>query len=236
MIKKIHYIWLGGKPKSMLIKRCIKSWRKHMPDWEIIEWNESNLNIDINKYCREAYDAKKYAFASDVLRFDILYREGGLYFDIDVKMLKSFEPLTQSEEAFTGFENGCFLAPGLVLYAKEPFNIHYKNMLDLYSKTSFILPDGSYNLKVVGSHFYDCIKEHGFVLDNTLQRYSGLTVFPSDYFCPSNYSRTIKNYTANTYSDHLGNASWMSPKERMRRFISKVAHYFLGSAPIRKKK
>lgn len=78
MVQKTHYIWLGNKDKPSIIKKCFRTWRKMMPDWEIIEWNETNLNIDINKYCLQAYDARKYAFAADILRFDILYREGGL--------------------------------------------------------------------------------------------------------------------------------------------------------------
>ena len=221
MIKKIHYIWLGGNPKSRLIKKCIKSWQKHMPDWEIIEWNESNLNIDINTYCRQAYDAKKYAFASDVLRFDILYREGGLYFDIDVKMLKNFETLVQENEAFCGFENNKRLAPGLVLYAKQLGNPIYKQIVDLYSESSFIKDDGSYNLKVVGDYFYDIVSKYGIVLEDKYQKIDNMTIFPSEYFCPTDGIRSVDNYTPNTYSVHLYAATWVNKQKKRKDALRK---------------
>jgi len=227
MIKKIHYIWLGGNPKSRLMKKCIKSWHKYMPDWEIVEWNESNLNIDINTYCRQAYDAKKYAFASDVLRFDILYREGGLYFDIDVKMLKSFEPLVKDHEAFCGFENKDRLGPGLVLYAKNPGNPIFKDVFELYNNLSFINDDGSYNLKVVGDYFYDVVSKYGIALDNNLQKTDYMTVFPSEYFCPTDGIRSIDNYSSNTYSVHLYAGTWVNKKKRSEDGIRKFFYTVL---------
>lgn len=87
--KKIHYCWFGGNPKSDLILTCIKSWKNFCPDYEIIEWNENNWDINYNQYTREAYQAKKWAFVSDVARLDIVYRYGGLYLDTDVE-LKAF--------------------------------------------------------------------------------------------------------------------------------------------------
>lgn len=233
MVKKIHYIWLGGNPKSRLIKKCIKSWQKHMPDWEIIEWNESNLNIDINDYCRQAYDAKKYAFASDVLRFDILYREGGLYFDTDVKMLKSFEPLVRSYESFCGFENKARLAPGLVLYANQPGNPIYKQVVDLYTKSSFINDDGSNNLKVVGDYFYDIVSQYGIVLEDKYQKIDDMTVFPSDYFCPTDGIRSVENYTQNTYSVHLYAATWVNKKKRRKDLLRKAFYTILGPKSVK---
>ena len=91
--KTIHYIWLGKKREPKILKNCKKTWKKLCPDYTIKRWDEKNLNIDINKYCRQAYDAKKYAFASDVLRFDVLCKHGGIYVDIDVKMIKNFDNL-----------------------------------------------------------------------------------------------------------------------------------------------
>ena len=233
MVKKIHYIWLGGNPKSHLIKKCIKSWQKHMPDWEIVEWNETNLNIDINKYCRQAYDAKKYAFASDVLRFDILYREGGLYFDIDVKMLKSFEPLVENNKAFCGFENNNTINPGLVLYTKEKGNPIFREMLDLYKTINFINEDGSYNLKTVCSHFYDLVSNYGVVLNNTYQEIEHITIFPSDYFCPTDGIRSIDNYTPNTYSVHLFAGTWVNKKKRRKDALRKFFYTVLSPRGVR---
>ena len=150
--KTIHYIWLGGKKKPHVIRQCIKSWRKFFPGWDIKEWNESNVNLDINRYCRQAYDARKYAFASDVLRFDILYRYGGIYFDTDVKVLKSFAPLMEQCDAFSGFENEC-VAPGLVLYSKEPNNPLFAQMLKSYEEREFLTKANGYDLKTQVQQF-----------------------------------------------------------------------------------
>lgn len=90
MNKTIHYFWFGGSPKTRLIEKCIASWHKYFPDFEIKEWNEENFDVRQNEYISQAYDAKKYAFVSDFARFKVLYDEGGLYFDTDVEVVKSF--------------------------------------------------------------------------------------------------------------------------------------------------
>lgn len=224
MVKKIHYIWLGGKKKSRAIQRCIKSWEKYMPDWEVIEWNETNLNIDINSYCRQAYNEKKYAFASDVLRFDILYREGGLYFDTDVKMLKSFEKLVNENEAFTGFEYEGKINPGLVLYSKNPGNDILKKALDLYDITSFFNIDGTYNLKVVGEYFMEILSKFGFLPTGKYQKLGGFTIFPATYFCPTDGIRSISNFTKDTYSVHLYAGTWVNKKKKASDFVRRIAY------------
>ncbi len=231
--KIIHYIWLGGKPKPRVIRQCIKSWEKYFPDWEIREWNESNVNLDINRYCRQAYDAQKYAFASDVLRFDILYRYGGLYFDTDVKVLKSFAPLIGQYNAFAGFENEA-VNPGLVLYSQKPNNPLFAQMLESYEKRDFLTGPNEYDLKTVVQQFTEVLVEHGLVCNNTQQTVDGFTVFPREYFCPADYSGVIANQTDNTYSVHLFAASWLSPKERYKLQIRKWILKLIG--PLRRKK
>ena len=115
--KKLHYIWIGEKPLPDLAKKCIESWKKFCPDYEIVAWDESNLNIDINEYCREAYDARKFAFASDVLRYDVIYREGGIYMDIDVELIKPIDDMLENK-MFLGFENPKCVNPGLIMGAE----------------------------------------------------------------------------------------------------------------------
>ena len=91
--KIIHYCWFGGKEKPEDVKRYIASWEKYCPDYEIKEWNESNFDIHENDYCREAYEAKKWAFVTDYVRLKALYEEGGFYMDTDVEVVKSLDPL-----------------------------------------------------------------------------------------------------------------------------------------------
>ena len=131
MNKTIHYFWFGDSPKSRLIEKCIASWHKYFPDFEIKEWNEENFDVRQNEYISQAYDAKKYAFVSDFARLKVLYDEGGLYFDTDVEVVKSFSDLLE-KDAFSGFETEKYINPGLVLWSKEPRNEIIKQMLDSY--------------------------------------------------------------------------------------------------------
>ena len=101
--KIIHYCWFGGNPLPELAIKCIESWKKYLPDYEIKEWNESNFDINCCAYVREAYEAKKWAFVSDYARFWILYQHGGLYFDTDVELIKSIDDLIV-KGAFMGCE------------------------------------------------------------------------------------------------------------------------------------
>lgn len=89
--KVIHYCWFGGKEKPELVKKCIDSWKKYCPDWEIYEWNETNFDISLVVYMKEAYEMKKWAFVSDVARLMIIYLNGGVYLDTDVELTGSIE-------------------------------------------------------------------------------------------------------------------------------------------------
>ena len=101
--KVIHYCWFGGNPLPELAQRCIDSWRKYLPDYEIKEWNESNFNVNIIPYTAEAYQQGKYAFVSDYARFWILYRYGGIYFDTDVEVIRPLDDVLD-RGGFMGFE------------------------------------------------------------------------------------------------------------------------------------
>ncbi len=234
MVKKIHYIWLGGKKKPYVIKKCIKSWKKYMPDWEIIEWNEGNLNIDINKFCREAYDAKKYAFAADVLRFDVLLNEGGLYFDTDVKMLKSLQPIVEKGEGFTGYEHTGKIGPGLVLYVPYKNNEIIGKVLELYNHTSFINKDGSYNLKVVGDYFEEILSEYGKINAEENGKFGDFRVYTTTYFCPRDGLYSIFDYSTNTYTEHLYAASWNSSSQKMATAVRRFFYIILRPSGMKK--
>ena len=116
--KMIHYCWFGEKEKPQIVEKCINSWKKFFPDFEIMEWNEKNFDIHYNKYVEEAYKSGKFAFVSDVARFYALEKFGGIYFDTDVEVVKDFGELL-NDEAFAGFETDEYVAPGLVLWVKD---------------------------------------------------------------------------------------------------------------------
>ncbi len=232
MNKTIHYIWLGGKKKPRKIKKCISGWKKKMPDWEIKEWNESNVDLDKYSFCREAYDAGKFAFAADVLRFEILFNEGGLYFDTDVKILKSLNDLTEKYEGFSGYEFNS-VAPGLVLFCAKSGNQILAEMLEIYSKTHFIV-NGEENKKVVGIYFSEVLEKHGFVYEDKEQCCDGFTVLPSTYFCPTDGFGNPMNFSENTYSVHLFAGSWLPLNKRCEKAIKSFFYRHLGREKIQK--
>ena len=103
--KTIHYCWFGRGELPEKAKQCIESWKKFCPDYEIKEWNEDNFDMNSCAYVKEAYEAKKWAFVSDYARFEILYKYGGLYFDTDVELVKSFDDIV-SKGTFMGLQPG----------------------------------------------------------------------------------------------------------------------------------
>ena len=112
--KIIHYCWFGNNPKPEIVYKCIESWKKYFPDYEIVEWNEKNYDVNKELYMQEAYSCKKWAFVSDYARFDVLYQYGGIYFDTDVEVLKKFPQEILCNQAFTGIESTKIISPGLV--------------------------------------------------------------------------------------------------------------------------
>lgn len=212
MDKIIHYIWLGKQPKTKLIKKCISSWKNYLPDWEIMEWNEDNLNIDICQYCRQAYNAKKYAFASDVLRFYILEKYGGLYMDVDVELIKPIDDLLNKYDSFSGFEyNKITIAPGLILYAKYSHNKVIHDLLKTYENEEFLNDDVP---KTVCERMTEYLVLRGMKNNNELQTIRGFTVFPATYFCPTNNIWSVQLFSNETRSIHHYNASWLESSKR----------------------
>lgn len=230
--KKIHYCWFGGKPLNKLGKKCLKSWKKYFPDYEIIEWNESNFDFNCCQYVKEAYEAKKWAFVSDYARHKILYEQGGIYFDTDVEVIKSFADILE-KGAFMGCENPidnennqfiCPVASGLGC-AAEPGLSFYREMLDDYEKSSFLNEDGTLNLYTIVERTTDLLKKHGLENTNAIQRIADINIYPAEYFCPIDLRDGVLRITENTYSIHHYAASWESKYSIIRgkiyRFINR---------------
>lgn len=228
MNKTIHYFWFGGSPKSELIRRCIASWNKYFPDFEIKEWNEGNFDVRQNEYISQAYDAQKYAFVSDFARFKVLYDEGGLYFDTDVEVVKSFYNLLENE-AFAAFETEKYVAPGLVLWSKEPGNKIIGEMLADYENSLFVNSDGTLNQATVGARFTAILENYGIRPDDgTVQTCGSFTLYPREYFCPFNDLTGVMNKTENTCAIHWFAKSWLDKKIVYRSKITRVIHRFFG--------
>lgn len=210
--KTIHYCWFGGAPKPKSVLRCIASWKKHCPDYEIIEWNETNIDVSMNRYTQEAYDAKAWGFVPDYLRLWIVYTYGGIYLDTDVQVIKKFDKLLH-HTAFAGFEagdveNGLFVALGLG-FGAEKGNCLIKEHMEIYDDISFINPDGTYN-KLPSPHYTTALLiKYGLNRNSdTIQNLGGIVVYPTEWFCPKRLDTGITRTTKNTFSIHQFDASW----------------------------
>lgn len=205
--KIIHYCWFGGKPLPNSAQKCIASWRKFCPDYEIKEWNEQNYDVRKITYTAQAYDAKKYAFVSDYARFDILYQYGGIYFDTDVELIKPLDEII-NQGTFLGLETPGSINAGLGMAAPAEMPI-FREILDSYKSDKFINADGTHNLKTVVVRVSDIFKKYGFSNKEEIQEVAGLRIYPTVYFCPKNYLTGEISITHNTYSIHHFDASWV---------------------------
>lgn len=224
--KIIHYCWFGRKPLPGLAKKCIASWKKYLPDYEIKEWNEDNFDVDIIPYTKEAYLAGKYAFVSDYARFWILYQYGGLYFDTDVELIQLPNKVLD-KGPFMAAENlptstrPLMVAPGLGLSAEAGMQI-YNDILVHYSSMAFVREDGGCNYKTVVQIVTDLLRERG--LDDTceLQQVAGLYIWPKEYFAPINTVGGRIEITSKTVSIHHYAGSWMPFIDRMKLRIGQL--------------
>ena len=220
--KTIHYCWFGNGPLPELAEKCIASWKKYFPDYEIRRWDETNFDVTAVPYINEAYQAKRWAFVSDYARFDILYRHGGLYFDTDVEVIAPMDDILE-KGMFMGLQRTVLPEsdeavwwpnPGLGLAAEAGADI-YREMLEQYGRMHFVHEDGSLNLNTVPMFAYQLLEKHGF--DQTrdaVQQIAGVTIYPTDYFSPIDYFSGENNLTANTRAIHHFSSSLLLPEER----------------------
>lgn len=223
--KKIHYCWFGGAPFPEIVIKCMESWKRFCPDYEIIEWNESNFDVHCCKYVEQAYEAKKWAFVSDYCRFFVLYNYGGIYLDTDVELLKSLDGLPQN---FVGFENKSAVASGLIRGATAGDDICGK-MLNSYNNDTFVLEDGKLNLKTVCERETDILKLYGLKGNGCMQNVCRTTVFPKDYFSPKDYVTQKVHITERTYSIHHYAYSWQGEKENISSKIYRCLYKIFGA-------
>lgn len=232
--KIIHYCWFGGNPLPESAQKCIKSWRKHFPDFEIREWNESNFDVNVLPYTQEAYQAKKYAFVSDVARLIILCNEGGLYFDTDVEVIAGFDDILE-RGAFMGEESGSkngsmpLVNPGLGL-ASEKGNRVLESIIDYYKTLHFLNDNGEQNPGTIVTHTtYVLEKQYGLQPTNEIQFLDGITIYPEDYFNPFDDLTGILRKTNNTRSIHWFSKTWIE-KPAWYFKITRIIHRIFGTS------
>lgn len=204
--KIIHYCWFGRGEMPELALKCIDSWHKYMPNYEYKLWTEDNFDINSNLYVKEAYESKKYAFVTDYVRLYALYNNGGIYMDTDVEVLKPYDDLL-SLTGFTGYEGSKHHPPVTGTIASIARGEWVKEQLSFYDIARFIRPDGSLDLTTNTVRISEIMKHGGFISDGTKKEYKGMTIFPTDYFCPRQTTGEIL-YSENTYCDHHFMGSW----------------------------
>ena len=210
--KFIHYCWFGRGEESDLMKKCIASWKKFLPEYEIKVWNEDNFDVNSIPYTRDAYKEKKYAFVSDYVRLCVLYQYGGLYFDVDVELIKPINLIIE-KGPFMAVEaimnEPVMINPGLVI-AAVPDMPFFRYFVDLYKNESFYLQNGSNNYMTINKRISNQMELLGWKRENIFQRIADFNIYPSCYFCPMDwYTKKIK-LTDNTYSIHWYAESWKS--------------------------
>ena len=211
--KIIHYCWFGGKPLPRSMQRYIKSWQKYCPDYKICRWDESNFDVQARLYTRQAYEAKKFAFVSDVARLWILVNEGGIYLDTDVEVVKPLDEIL-SYRAVSGFEDGKNIPTGLM--ACEKGFALFEEFLHEYDHLPFIRQDRSYDLTTNVIRITAACKKRGLVQNNTQQTVDGFTLLPQAYFCPKNYETGRISATPNTLTIHHFKGSWLHVPLRVK--------------------
>ena len=212
--KLIHYCWFGRNPLPKLAQKCIKSWKKYCPDYEIREWNEDNFDISSAPlYVKQAFEAKKWAFVTDYVRLYAMYNYGGIYMDTDVEVLRPLDVFL-SEKAFSGFESEKYVPTGIMASEKGHKLIH--EFLEEYNSIAFINADGSLNLETNVVKITRSLTNYSFKLDNSKQTIMDMTFYPSDYFCPFELSTGKLKLTPNTYTIHHFSGSWLSPEDHKR--------------------
>ena len=236
--KVIHYCWFGKNELPEDAKRCIASWKKFCPDYEIIEWNETNYDVRKNKYMSDAYDEKKWAFVSDYARIDIIYNYGGIYLDTDVELLRPLDELLK-DKMFCGWESrDSILDKNKIVYENsvafglgfgaEKNNNALKDMMKLYEKLNFINEDGSLNLMACPHYQTEILKQYG--LDDTKRTYQKLKdeiiVYPESYFSPKSMTTGKIILTDETYSIHHFSGTWIEKENPVKMFIRKFIKKF----------
>ncbi len=209
--KRIYYCWFGGNPLPEFAQSCIATWKMYCPDYEIVEINEKNFDLNYCTYVREAYEAGKWAFVSDVARLYALVNNGGIYMDTDVELKKSFDELL-GNEAVCGFESDSSIATAVIMCSQG--NKLFAEMLDGYRDSRFVKEDGSYDVTTNVVRLTALLKKYGMVSDNSRQTVNGVLLLPREYFCPKDFFTKKLSITDNTVAIHHFDGSWMSEEDK----------------------
>lgn len=220
--KKLHYCWVGGGAMPENNLRCLESWKKLCPDYEIVRWDESNYDFTQNQYMADAYAAKKWGFVPDYARIDIVYRNGGIYLDTDVEIVKSLDDMLENECFFAFDKVGQVNLGGG--FGGEAGNETLRCLRDAYNSLSFQNADGTLNLTPSPIYTSRFLQEIGaFAFDGTRQTQNGVAVYPWHCFDPYDGLMGTMEADETTYTIHWYDASWLDAKQK--KYVVLMAKY-----------
>jgi mannosyltransferase OCH1-like enzyme len=220
--RTIHYCWFGGKSIPQEYLKYIESWKRFLPNYEIIKWDETNFDVNSIDFTQEAYSVGKYAYVSDYARLKILYEQGGIYLDTDVEVIKPIDDIL-AKGAFMAFEKNTSIRKGEIHnvavglgFAVEPHNPIIREALDFYESHHYIYPDGHMEQITIVRIVTDILIHHGLSHSDKPVTVKGITIYPWDYFCPVEFMSNKLEITENTRTIHHYSASWMTWIDKLK--------------------
>lgn len=229
--KIIHYCWFGGKPFPPLVEMCINSWKKNLPDYEFVLWDENKIDINSCPWLFQCIQNKKYAFAADYTRCYALFHYGGIYLDTDVEVIKNFDNLLFNK-SFIGFDSSGSMESAII--GSEKGTKWIKDMLDYYNTRSFIKKENNQlDMKPIPGIIYDVLEKYSYFENknnNSLLDYDDICIYPCDFFSPKNYHTRKIKLSLNTYTIHHFDGSWVDRTvySRFRQGIHNLLYSLLG--------
>lgn len=224
--KIIHYCWFGGKPLPWDVKKCIKSWKKYCPDFEIWQWDESNFDVSCHPYVKIAYESKYWAFVSDYARMKIIFDNGGIYLDTDVEIIRNLSDLT-SNSFYIGCGQDGYISSGLGFGGER--NSHFAmEILSKYDNLNFD-PKNFVTCPAIETQYFKAL---GWQKSNNIQNLGGAVIYPPEYFDPISVGEKENLLSEKSYSIHHYSSSWQGRMVKTRRKVI----MFLGAENVEKLK
>ena len=209
----IHYCWFGPKQFSELEKRCLESWKRYMPDYELRFWNENTFDIKKSEFAKQAYEMRKYAFVSDYVRVKVLRDYGGVYFDTDFELFQSINEFVKNGN-FLGFETRSHI--GTAIMAFQPHHYVMSRFLDYYDNHTFLDNKGRADVTANVSILTDILIPMGLRNDNTRQMLGDINIYPREFFYPKRITESTFKMSNETVGCHRCSNSWMTESQKRR--------------------
>lgn len=224
--KIIHYCWFGNNEKPQEVLDLIDGWKHKNPDYTIKEWNESNFDLNMYDYAKEAYESKRFAFVTDIVRLYALYNEGGIYMDTDVEVLKPFDDFLH-HQAFTGCETPEMCVTGTMASRKN--NVWIKSLLEYYDNRKFLDENGKVDLTTNTKSITNItIDKFNWEKSDLYQDLVDVAIYPSDVFCAKSYKTGVVSETENTVTIHHFKGSWKTESEKAKsKYMTKAKNLII---------